>query len=267
MSVISLTTDFGIRDGFVSVMKGVIYRIAPQVKIVDVTHIIAPQNIREGAYALWRAYLFFPEGTIHVYVVDPGVGTKRRPLAAKIGDHFFVGPDNGLLTPIIEGAERKHHSMEFIHLDNSKYWLPKISRTFHGRDIFSPVAAHLASGVALNELGTSIQDPVRMKMPHPEKTDHGWIAHVTIIDIFGNITTDLPAETLQGRTDILLRLRGAEVNGITESYGHKQIGDLVAVVDSEDYIEIAVVNGNAAQKLDAKVGDVVEVIYKSETDI
>jgi S-adenosylmethionine hydrolase len=111
-------------------------------------------------------------------------------------------------------------------------------------------------------LGMSFNDPVRMELTRPEKTDLGWIAHITVIDIFGNLTTDLPASALQGRTDILFRLRGANVDGITESYGHKQAGDLVAVVDSEDYIEIAVVNGNAAQELGAKVGDVVKVIYK-----
>ena len=260
MTIISLTTDFGIRNGFVGVMKGVIYGVAPQVKIVDISHIIAPQDIQEGAYALWRAAPFFPHGTIHVYVVDPGVGTKRRPLAARLGGHYFVGPDNGLLTPLIEDAEKKDQPVEFVHLDNPRYWLPKVSRTFHGRDIFSPVAAHLANGIPLSELGSPFTDPVRMKLTRPEKTERGWVAHITVIDTFGNLTTDLPADALQGRTDVLLRLRGVEVNGIAESYGYKEPGDLVALVDSEDYIEIAVVNGNAAQELGAQIGDVVEVI-------
>jgi len=262
MPVITLTTDFGIRNGCVGTMKGVIHGIAPNAQIVDISHTIAPQDIREGAYTLWRAVPFFPQGTIHIYVVDPGVGTKRRPLAARLGDYYFVGPDNGLLTPLMEDAERNKQSMEFVHLDNPKFWLPKISRTFHGRDIFSPIGAHLANGVSLNMLGSPFNDPVRMELTHPEKTDSGWIAHITVIDIFGNLTTDLAASALQGRTDILFRLRGAEVHGITESYGHKQDDDLVAVVDSEEYIEIAVVNGDAAQKFDAKVGDVVEVVYK-----
>jgi hypothetical protein len=243
-------------------MKGVIHGIAPNTHIVDISHTISPQDIREGAYTLWRAVPFFPQGTIHIYVVDPGVGTKRRSLAARLGDHYFVGPDNGMLTPLIEDAERNKQSMEFVHLDNPKFWLPKISRTFHGRDIFSPVGAHLANGISLSMLGTPFNDPVRMELTRPEKTDLGWIAHITVIDIFGNLTTDLPASALQGRTDLLFRLRGAEVDGITESYGHKQPDELIAVVDSEEYIEIAVVNGNAAQELGAKVGDVVEVIYK-----
>ncbi|MGZ9226060.1 MAG: SAM hydrolase/SAM-dependent halogenase family protein [Anaerolineales bacterium] len=262
MTIITLTTDFGIRNGFAGVMKGAIYNIAPQVKIVDISHAIAPQDIHEGAYALARAVPFFPQGTIHIYVVDPGVGTQRRPLAARLGEYYFVGPDNGLLTPLLEDAEQNKQPVEFFQLDNPSYWLPKISRTFHGRDIFAPVGAHLANGVALNKLGTPFNDPVRLELTRPEKTDRGWIAHITVIDTFGNLTTDLPASAFQGRTDVLFRLRGAEVAGITDSYGHKQAGDLVAIVDSEEHIEIAVVNGNAAQKLGAKVGDVVEVMYK-----
>ena len=262
MTVITLTTDFGLRNGFVGIMKGVIYGIAPQVEIVDISHTIAPQDVHEGALTLWRAVPFFPLDTIHVYVVDPGVGTRRRPLAARLGDQYFVGPDNGMLTPLIEDAEQNKKVIEFVHLNNPKYWLPKISRTFHGRDIFSPVGAHLAQGASLSELGTPFNDPVRIELPQPEQTNNGWIAHITVIDIFGNLTTDLPASALQRRTDVLFRFQGAEVHGITESYGHKQPGDLITVIDSEDYIEIAVVNGNAAEKLGAKVGDLVEVIYK-----
>src|ERR1051325_320862 len=124
MTVITLTTDFGLRNGFVGVMKGVISGIAPQVEIVDISHTIAPQDVQEGAFTLRRAVPFFPPGTVHVYVVDPGVGTQRRALAARLGDHYFVGPDNGLLTPLIESAEQNNQSIEFIHLSNPKYWLP-----------------------------------------------------------------------------------------------------------------------------------------------
>ena len=261
MATISLTTDFGIRNGFVGVLKGVIYKIAPETKIADISHTIAAQDIHEGAFALWRAYSFFPNKTVHVFVVDPGVGTQRRPLAAKIGTQFFVGPDNGFLTPIIEDAEREQIKMEFVELNNPKYFLPRVSRTFHGRDIFAPVAAHLSNGFSLKDVGTPFTDPARIKLSRPEKTSNGFTAHVTLIDIFGNITTDLPASALQGQTDVLFRLRGAEVNGVVESYGHRSVGDLVAVVDSEDFIEIAVVNGNAAQKLGAQIGDVVDVIF------
>ncbi len=262
MTILTLTTDFGLRNGFAGTMKGVIWGIVPQVKIVDISHEIAPQNIQEGAFTLWRAAPFFPEGTIHVYVVDPGVGTKRRPLAARLGNQYFVGPDNGMLTLLIEAAEQTKEPVEFIHLNNPKYWLPRISHTFHGRDIFAPVGAHLANGVSLGALGPRFNDPVRIELPRPIKTDTGWTAHVTGIDTFGNLTTDLPASALQNRTDVLFRLRGAEVAGMAESYGQKQPGDLIALVDSEGYLEIAIVNGSAAQKLTAKVGDTVDVIRK-----
>jgi S-adenosylmethionine hydrolase len=262
MTVLSITTDFGLTNGFVGVMKGVIYGIAPDAKIVDISHLISAQNVLEGAYALWRAVPFFPSGSVHVGVVDPGVGTKRRPIGARLGDQYFIAPDNGLLTPLILDAERKGEAVEFVHLDNPKYWLPKVSNTFHGRDIFAPTGAHLAAGVPLRELGTQITDPIRLDLPRPEKTDNGWLAHVTIIDIFGNLTTDLPEEALAGRLEVLIRIRDREIDGIIESYGHRQVGDLVALVDSEYYIEIAVVNGSAARTLGAQVGDVVEVIYQ-----
>ncbi len=260
MSVISLTTDFGLRNGFVGVLKGVIYGIAPDVTIVDVSHAVAAQDVREGALVLWRTYSFFPKDTVHVYVVDPGVGTKRRAIAARLGEYYFVGPDNGFLTPVLEDAVQSKRSVEFVHLDKPTYWLPKVSRTFHGRDIFSPVAAHLANGAPLQDLGSSIDDPVRIEMLHPEKTSTGWKAHVTMVDIFGNLSTDLPAHLFQGRTDILFRLQGVVIHGIVESYGHRAVGELVALVDSEDYIELAEVNGSAAKRLNAKIGDVVEVL-------
>lgn len=261
MTIITLTTDFGLRSGFVGVMQGVIYGLAPHARIVDITHFISPQDIQEGANALWRAAPFFPAGTIHVFVVDPGVGTRRRPLAARLGDHFFVGPDNGLLTPLLEDAGQNQKQIEFIHLDHPQFWLPRISNTFHGRDVFSPVAAHLANGVPLSELGTPFNDPVRLELLHPRKTETGWIAHIISIDSFGNLTTDLPVSAISNAVSVLFRYRSVEVTGIAESYGHRNAGDLIALVDSEDFIEIAVVNGNAAQRLNAKAGDEIEVIF------
>ena len=264
MPIITLTTDFGLKDGFVGTLKGVIWSICPEAQVADISHTIAPQNILEGAFVLWRAYSFFPAGTIHMAVVDPGVGTRRRPMAARLGAYYFVGPDNGLFTPMLEAAEKNHWPVEIVHLTNEKYWLPDVSCTFHGRDIFAPVAAHLAKGVPLAEFGPAITDPVRLNLPKPEKTATGWRAHVTVIDIFGNLTTDLPAENLSDQEKIVFQLRGREVRGLVASYGHKQSGDLVALVDSENFIEIASVNGNAAQVLGAIVGDVIDVIIKSK---
>ena len=260
MPILTLTTDFGIKDGFVGTLKGVIWGICPEAQIADISHTITPQNILEGAFALWRAYSFFPAGTVHIAVIDPGVGTQRRPIAARLGAHYFVAPDNGLLTPILEDAEKNGWPVEIVHTNNPKYWLPDISRTFHGRDIFAPVGAHLAKGIALTELGPAITDPVRLVMPKPEKTASGWRAHITVIDVFGNLTTDLPATSLTREENILFRLRGREVRGLVASYGHNNPGDLIALVDSENCIEIAVVNGSAAQTLGAQTGDIVEVI-------
>jgi len=261
MRVITLTTDFGLRSGFAGVMQGVIYSLAPQVRIVEISHFVSPQDIQEGAYTLARAAPFFPTGTIHIYVVDPGVGTSRRPLAAQLGDHFYVGPDNGLLTPLIEDAELHGQQIYFVHLDQPQFWRSTISHTFHGRDIFSPVAAHLANGVSLAELGTLIADPVRLKLMHPQKTGSGWTAHVISIDTFGNLTTNLTISEIPDTDKVQFYVQGVNVSGITTSYGGKRAGEFVAVVDSENFIEIAIVNGNAARELNAHIGDLVEVIF------
>ncbi len=258
--VLTLTTDFGQKDGFVGTLKGVIWGICPSAQIADISHSITPQNILEGAFTLWRAYSFFPSGSIHVAVVDPGVGTTRRPIAARIGYHTFVGPDNGLFTPMYEDAEKNGWMTGIVQLTNEKYCLAKVSRTFHGRDIFAPVAAHLANGVPLADLGPAVTDPIRIQLPRPEKTSTGWRAHITVVDVFGNCTTDLPAESIKDRENILFRLHGREVRGLVESYGHRNPGELVALVDSENFVEIALVNGSAAKMLNAQISDIVEVV-------
>jgi S-adenosyl-L-methionine hydrolase (adenosine-forming) len=263
MPTLTLTTDFGIKDGFVGTMKGVIWSICPCAHIADISHNIAPQNVLEGAFVLWRAYAFFPPGSVHVAVVDPGVGTRRRPLAARLGRHFFVGPDNGLFTPIYADAEKNGWPLEIVHVTNEKYFLAQVSQTFHGRDIFAPVAAHLGNGVPLADLGPAISDPVRLSMPKPEKTPAGWRAHVTAVDNFGNLTTDLPAAALADHAHVTFHLRGWEVRGLVDSYGNQSPGELVALVDSQNYVEIAIVNGSAAQVLGAEIGDVVEVVTES----
>ena len=261
MAIITITTDFGQKDGFVGTMKGVIWGIAPEAQIADITHEVPPQDILTGAIALWRAAPYFPKGTIHIAVVDPGVGTHRRPMAACIGNHYFVGPDNGLFTPLMTDAWKSGREMTFIHLDQPKYWLRDVSHTFHGRDIFSPVAAYLAIGVPLEELGTPFSDPVELEIPQPEKLTNGWRAHIRVIDVFGNLTTDLPASWLTTRDGLHIRIAGHEIDGLIDSYGHRTPGELVSLVDSEGYVEVAVVNGNAAKTLNAKLGDPVEVVY------
>ncbi|MGD0610163.1 MAG: SAM-dependent chlorinase/fluorinase [Anaerolineales bacterium] len=261
MAIITLTTDFGLRDGFTGVLKGVIWGICSQVQIADISHTISPQNVLEGAFVLQRAAPYFPPGTIHVAVVDPGVGTERRAIAARLGTHFFVGPDNGLCTALIESAEQAGGPVDFVHLTNPRYWLPQVSFTFHGRDIFAPVAAHLANGVPLSDLGPSIKDPIRLSLPTPEKTMTGWRAHVIAVDAFGNLATDLPANAILGTGEVVFQVCGREIRGLVASYGHRPSGELIALVDSENYIEIARVNGNAAQDLGAHVGDMVDIIF------
>ena len=258
--IISLTTDFGIQNSFVGVMKGVIWGIAPEAQIADITHQIPPQNVRLGAYALWRIVPYFPPGSVHIAVIDPGVGTHRRPIGLRIGENLFIVPDNGLITPILEDGKRSGVEITIIHLNNPKYYLPKVSNTFHGRDIFAPTGAHLAAGVPLEEMGDPIGDPILIDFPKPIKTEKGWEAHITIIDVFGNLTTDLPASELSDVEDVTFIIKGYEVEGLVPSYGHRSEGELVALVDSEDYIEIGAVNGSAAAVTGAKIGDTVEVL-------
>lgn len=261
MPIITILTDFGSKNGFTGVLKGVIWKIAPDTHIADITHEITPQNIMEGAIALWRAAAFFPAGTIHVAVVDPGVGTARRPIAAQIGDQYFVGPDNGIFTPIMEQAESKGQGVKVFHLVNPEYWLPEVSHTFHGRDIFAPVAAHLAAGVLIEKMGTPVKDPIRLVMPQPVRTDRGWQGQVVLIDIFGNIATNLSGDLIKNKPNVLIHIGGERIQGLVKSYGERTPGDVVALVDSENFLEVAVVNGNGAQKIEATIGDPVELVY------
>ena len=260
MPVITLTTDFGNKDGFVGTMKGVIWGICPDAQIADISHEITPQNVSEGAMALWRAASYFPVGTVHIAVVDPGVGTGRRALAARIGEQYFVGPDNGIFTPFIEDARQAGAGVTLAALDKPRYWLPHVSRTFHGRDIFAPAGAHLAAGVKLEELGTVITDPVLLPLAKPEKISGGYRARISAVDAFGNLTTNLPWPEVAGRK-LLISIKGRVIHGLSDAYGHHEAGTLIALVDSENYIEIAVVNGSAAAQLGVKNGDPVEVLF------
>lgn len=260
MSLISIMTDFGTRDGNVGVMKGVIWGIAPDVKIADVSHEISPQNIYEAAYVLDRQAYYFPENTIHVVVVDPGVGTKRRPIAAQIGSQRFVGPDNGVFTPAFERAERENWPVKVVHTNKPKYWLPKISNVFHGRDIFSPVAAHWAAGVPLEDLGTLIEDPIRISLPHPQRTEKGLAGEVRHIDHFGNVISNIHRDEMVDLGDVTVTVSGITINGLVDTFGAGSIGHLIALYTSTDHLMVSEVNGDAATRIKAKIGDKVEVI-------
>lgn len=260
MSFITLMTDFGIKDGNVGVMRGVIWRIAPQVKIADLSHTIAPQNIAEAALILARSAPYFPPFSVHVVVVDPGVGTARRPIAAQLGNQFFVGPDNGVVTYLLEETERQKLPVKIVHTNRPQYWLPEVSHVFHGRDIFSPVAAQIAIGTPLEALGEPIDDPVRLEFVRPERMPTGWRGQVIHIDHFGNIATNIRKEQLGAPEAIVVRLRGAEVPGLFRTFGELPPGELMALYGSTGNLIVSVVNGDAAGRLNAQVGDDVEVV-------
>ncbi|MEJ2711402.1 MAG: SAM-dependent chlorinase/fluorinase [Anaerolineales bacterium] len=259
MSFVTLTTDFGLKDGNVGVMKGVIWRIAPSAQIADISHNISPQNVPEAALVLLRSVPYFPPETIHVIVVDPGVGTQRRPIAARIGEQLFIAPDNGVLTMLVKRAEGQGQPVTFIHLDKRQYWLPNISHVFHGRDIFAPAGGHLAAGVPLEELGSPIEDPVRLSIPQPERTAQGWRGQVIHIDHFGNISTNILYDHLGEAPDAEVHLSGTVIQGLVKTFGEHPEGDLVALYGSSGNLIVSVVNGSAVARLGAQVGDPVQV--------
>ena len=259
MTLVTLTTDFGLKDGNVGVMKGVIWRFAPQVQIADISHLITAQNVPEAALVLRRSVPFFPQGSIHVLVVDPGVGTSRRPLAARLGKQFFVGPDNGAVTLLLEYTEDRGEPTTFVHLDRPEFWLPDVSHVFHGRDIFAPAAGHLAAGTPLDELGTIIDDPVRLQLPRPEHIPMGWRGEIIHIDHFGNIASNLYRELLEGEFDATVHVCGVNIDGMVSTFGERPPGTLVSLFGSTGNLLVCEVNGSAANRLNARIGDVLEV--------
>lgn len=260
MSVISITTDFGTRDGFVGVMKGVILGIAPDAKIVDISHEIAPQNIHEAAFIVARQVFYFPEDSVHIVVVDPGVGTQRRPIAVQIGGHFFVGPDNSVFSPLYLRAEQEGWSINIVHTNRPDFWLNDISHVFHGRDIFSPVGAHLATGVLLEDVGTKINDPVRFEIHKPHTSTKGITGEINHIDHFGNLISNITINDMAGRKAVQTTINNTTIKGMVNTFGDRPVGELIVLYSSNNYLTLSEVNGNAADRIRAKVGDRFEVI-------
>jgi|WetSurMetagenome_2_1015567.scaffolds.fasta_scaffold14948_2 S-adenosyl-L-methionine hydrolase (adenosine-forming) len=252
MTIITLTTDFGSADGYVGAMKGVILCIAPDVRLVDVSHEIAAQDVRGAGYVLGRAAAFFPRGTVHLAVVDPGVGSRRRPLLITTPQAIYVGPDNGLFTFALEEA-----GAAVFELDRPEFWLPNISRTFHGRDIFAPRAAHVARGVAPRALGSPICDPVRLPAVAPQRRADGHVAgHVIHVDRFGNLITDIPGGWVgEGRWRV--EIAGRRISQFGATYADARAGALLILVSSAGTLEIAARDGNAAAQLGVGVGEAV----------
>lgn len=264
MSVITLLTDFGIDDEYVGVLKGVILSIHPTVSIVDISHRIAPQDISGAAYAIDAAYSYFPAGTIHVIVVDPGVGTERAAIALATGGHIFVAPDNGVLSVLL--TEKKPEML--VRIKNSRYFLTPVSRTFHGRDIFAPVAAHLARGVALTRLGPALapQAVVSLGIAAPAVSPEGRLCgQVVSVDRFGNLITNIRADILARfcpprlQTGVRITIRGIRIQGISACYADAPPGTPLAIFGSRGCLEVAVNRGSARADLGAGRGDRVSI--------
>lgn len=252
MSIITLTTDFGTCDWFVGAVKGVMLGIYPRATLVDVTHEIAAGDIRGGAFALAQAYRFFPKRTVHVAVVDPGVGSSRKPIAVRTADYFFVGPDNGVLSyALVQEKVKAIHSLE-----NSAYFLRPVSQTFHGRDIFAPVAAHLSRGVPIGKLGTALKDMVRLDWPQPRKGRGGIEGEVVYIDRFGNAITNLDGRLLRGleRSVCDIHCGRRQTCPVGAFYQAVATGSSVALVGSSGLLEITVNGGSAAKGLGLEIG-------------
>jgi S-adenosylmethionine hydrolase len=252
VSLITLTTDFGARDWFVGTMKGVIASLAPKTRVVDLTHDLPPGDIRGGAFALAASHRFFPKGAIHLAVVDPGVGSRRRALAVQTAKGVFVGPDNGVLSWAL--AEEK---IRAIHaLENEAYFLQPVSGTFHGRDVFAPVAAYMSRGVPIQKFGPALKDFARLDWPEPRARRSGIEGEVVYIDRFGNAITNLEGRLLEecGRASCEVYAKRGGNCPVAAFYQAVPPQRPVALVGSSGYLEIAINGGSAAKALGVRIG-------------
>jgi S-adenosyl-L-methionine hydrolase (adenosine-forming) len=255
--IITLTTDFGLRDPWVGTMKGVILAVTREVHLVDLTHEIAPHDVPEGARALEAAVPFFPAGTVHLAVVDPGVGSPRRALVVARGDQWFVGPDNGLFTPFLLTP-----GWRAFELSAPEFRLPVVSRTFHGRDVFAPAAAHLAVGVPPDRFGAEVADPVRLPWPSSRRLAAGVSGEVVHVDRFGNLVTSIDARELDA--DSVVAVAGREL-GLARTFAEIRPGDVAGIVGSTGRLEIAAREASAARVLGVGPGVSVLVRRRSPT--
>lgn len=252
MTRVTFLTDFGTADGYAAAMAGVVAAAAPDVVIEHASHDIAHGDLRAAAIALSRYAALYPPGTIHVVVVDPGVGTDRRALAARIDGRFYVAPDNGVLTMVLQGAER----VSIVHVTEPAI-VDEAAATFHGRDIFAPTAAGLAQGAALESLGPAVRDPMLLAAPHPARTKTGARGVVVDIDRFGNLITNIPRDWLGDGAEVAVD--GLVIGPVRRTYGDVEPGELVALVGSMELLEVSVRDGSAADRLGAGRGAAVEV--------
>jgi hypothetical protein len=270
-AIITLTTDFGLDDAYVAAMKGVILEINPEATIVDICHSIEPQNIRQGAFVLSTAFCYFPQDTVHLVVVDPGVGGPRRPIILETDSAIFVAPDNGILSYVIQSSTSQRVSrrslmklppeLQAFEITNSKYWRHPVSSTFHGRDVFAPVAAHVSRGIPLDELGRFIASVNVFPLPRPQSDAVGNLTgHILHIDRFGNLITDITGGDLpSGRYSI--QVAGHQIDSLSPSY--EQGRGLLALLGSSGHLEIASKGGSAARLLGSKPGDELRITRRA----
>jgi S-adenosylmethionine hydrolase len=268
-AIITLTTDFGLADGYVAAMKGVVLGINPEAKLVDICHSIKPQNVFEAAFILSTVYEFFPQRTIHLVVVDPGVGTERRAIILRTPAADFVAPDNGVLSYVIQQYSAKPvevnqrlelgPGLEAVAITKSQFWRSPVSTTFHGRDIFAPVAAHLSLGSTPADFGEAITSLMVLSLPHPyQAPDGALVGHIRHIDNFGNLITSIKGSDLpQKAQTITVEVSNQIISGLSRTYGTGE--RLLALIGSNGYLEISLKEGNASSFLKAKVDDEVKI--------
>lgn len=265
MGIVTITTDFGVADPFVGIMKGVMLSIEPSLTIVDVTNEIEPQNVQQAAYALSSAYEYFPKGSTHLCVIDPGVGSERIPIMLEAGGHKFVGPDNGLFTDIM----RKHRDGVARRITNQDKFLSRVSNTFHGRDIFAPVAARLARGEPPESFGPVLSSINMLDLPWETRpSPNSLVGEVIYVDRFGNAITNITRSLLEkvrsetGGKSVIMEIAGQSIDGILPYYSAAEDEEsLNAIYGSWDTVEIFVKNGGAALLYDIDVGDDVEARF------
>jgi len=274
-NIITLTTDFGLADAYVAAMKGVILNINPEARIIDVCHSIKPQNISQAAFVLSTVNEFFPQRTIHLVVVDPGVGTERRAIILRTPTADFVAPDNGVLSYIIRQSSTKPidvsrqqielgPGLEAVAITKPQFWQSPVSPTFHGRDIFAPVAARLSSGLLPIDFGEAIDTLTMLPLSRPSPAPDGTLAgHVLHVDNFGNLITNIKGNDLPPTNQaITIEIVNQLISGLTRTYGEGE--GLLALIGSSGYLEVSLKGGNASTSLDAEVGCAVKVRLKPE---
>jgi len=261
-AIITLTTDYGTDDHLVGTLKGVILKINPDVTIVDITHHVAPFDLLDGALTIGAAYSYFPPKTIHVVIVDPGVGTERRPLLVSGQSQYFIAPDNGVLSLVYE----REHNTVVRHANAEHYYLQPLSKTFHGRDVFAPVAAWLSKGYQTASMGEEIGDYKRFALPRPKPWDGGLRGVVMRVDSFGNLITNFREQDLAGATQdggvIRMQVGTHEVTNLVDTFANGKTGVPIAYLGSSGYLEIALNKGNASKTLSVGRGAVVFLATK-----